>query len=104
MQTTEKTFRMEFHSIPTRYPEDSWVVHLHFPPNSGPQDNLPIDAVDGREMPIENGTFEFMGRKCKILAGSSSIRYADFIAGIHEKAVWLYRPGRQPVPGGLTFA
>ena len=104
MQTTEKKFRMEFRSIPTRAPEDSWVVRLHFPPNIGSQGDLPLEAIDGHEKPIEKGTFEFMGKKCPISTGSGAIRYADFIAGIHEKAVWFYRPGRQPIPGGLTFA
>ena len=103
MQTTEKVFRVQFVSALNQDRADSWVVHLHFPPNSGPDDELPIEAIDGNGVPIASAQFEFMGRKCPIKDGNGAIRYADFIAGIHEPAIWMYRPGREPVPGGLTF-
>ena len=103
MQTTEKVFRVQFVSIRKPDLADSWVVHLHFPPDSGPSDDLPIEAIDGTGAPIASGDFEFMGRKCPIKDGNGAIRYADFIAGIHEPAIWMHRPGREPVPGGLTF-
>ena len=102
MQTTEKVFRVQFVSTLNHDRADSWVVHLHFPPNSGPSDELPIEAIDGTGAPI-TGEFEFMGRKCPIKDGNGAILYADFIAGIHNPAIWMYRPGREPVPGGLTF-
>ena len=103
MQTTEKAFRVQFVSALNNDRADSWVVHLHFPPNSGPDDELPIEAIDGNGVPIASAQFEFMGRKCPITDGNGAIRYADFIAGIHEPAIWMYRLGRDPVPGGLTF-
>ena len=93
MQTTEKVFRVQFVSTLNHDRADSWVVHLHFPPNSGPSDELPIEAIDGTGAPI-TGEFEFMGRKCPIKDGNGAILYADFIAGIHEPAIWMYRPGR----------
>ena len=103
MRTTDKTFRMEFISVLMHDRSDSWVAQLHFPPNIGPEDALPIEVIDGTGVPIETGEFEFMGRKCPIADGKGEIRYADFIAGIHETPIWLHRPGREPVPGGLTF-
>ena len=102
MQTTEKVFRVQFVSALNQDRADSWVVHLHFPPNSGPSDELPIEAIDGNGVPI-TGEFEFMGQKCPIKDGNGAIRYADFIAGIHETAVWFQFPGGETVPGGLTF-
>jgi len=104
MRTTEKTFRVEFRSAATSEPADAWVARIHFPPHSGPDDNLPIEATDGLEHPIEDGEFEVMGQKCKIKSGSGSMRYSDFIAGIHEKPVCMHRPGMTSIPGSLTFA
>ena len=104
MQTPDRSFRMEFRSIPTPDATDTWMVHVHFPANVGGDAELPIDAVGLHDVPIEKGVFEFMGCKCPIESGRGAIRYADFVAGIHEKAVWMYRPNRMTIPGGLTFA
>ena len=64
---------------------------------------LTIRAVDGKSNPVKSGSFEFMGAKVPISDGDGSLTFADFIRGVHEPGVWMFRPGRPPVPGGLTF-
>jgi hypothetical protein len=104
MKSPDCAFALEFRSVPTGDVREDWIVRLHFPAGAGADDLLPLTARDGRDVPIETGTFAFMGCMCPLAAGSGSIRYRDFVAGIHEKAVWLLRPGQESVPGVLTFA
>ena len=64
---------------------------------------LTLRAVDGMSNPVKSGSFEFMGTKVAIADGDGSLPFADFIRGVHEPGVWMFRPGQPPVPGGLTF-
>ena len=43
------------------------------------------------------------GQRLAVRDGAASITYADFVKGKHEPAIWLYRKGKAPVPGALTF-
>ena len=99
----DKAITFVFASHPVRNKQWCWTARLAFAPGSGPDSVLPITLTDGEGTPIEKGSFEFAGRKLKIVAGETSIRYADFIQGKHEVELWVRRPGLPPVPGGLTF-
>lgn len=99
----EKQITMTFHSHPTRDLRLRWTAKLAFPAGATGETMLPITFVDGCEGPVEAGTFEFAGLKLRVKDGRSELSYADFIRGKHEKALWLHRPGREPIPGGLTF-
>ena len=94
---------MTFRSILTAKKDAGWEVLLVFPPEASSESFLSLKALNGAGVPIGTGVFEFMGKKVGITGGCGKMRYADFIAGIHEKSVWLMRPGMMPVPGGLTF-
>lgn len=103
MKSPDKELAMTFRSIPTAKKADGWEVLLVFPPDAGAETRLRLQATDGAGVPVGAGVFEFMGQKVRIDGGRGEMSYPDFIAGIHEKAVWLMRPGMMPVPGGLTF-
>ena len=62
-----------------------------------------ISATDGNEVPLDSAVFELAGRRIPISAGQGSLLYGDFVKGMNETAVWMFRPNRKPVPGGLTF-
>lgn len=105
MKTPEgKTIVFTFKSHPAPNLSVRWQAKLTFPPGAGPETELPIEVVDGEEVPVPEGVFEFAGRELPVKNGKASIVYADFIGGKHKTALWLHRPGMDPLPGGLTFA
>lgn len=100
----DKTIAFTFMSHPEKLPELRWTAKITFPPGSGPDTVLPIAVVDGNEEPVASATLELAGMKISVKDGLASLKYSDFVKGKHSVAIWLYRDGMQPVPGGLTFA
>lgn len=104
MKTPEgKTITMTFGSHPMRDLKLRWQITLTFPAGATAATVLPIRVKDGEGAPIEDATFEFAGCRIPIRDGDGGITYAQFVAGKHETALWLHRPGLASVPGGLTF-
>ena len=104
MKTPEnKTVSITFHSHQMKRRELWWRAVLVFPPLSNEDSILEISFFNVDNSPIENAVFEFAGKKLLVRHGKSAISYRDFIAGKHEKALWLYRENCPPVPGALTF-
>ena len=101
---SDKTITLTFASHPTRDLALRWTAKLLFPPGSGAETPLSVSLADGNGDPVQEGVFEFAGQRLAVVAGAATISYADFVRGKHEVALWLYRPGRPPIPGGLTFA
>ena len=99
----DKTITLTLYSHPMKDLKMRWKALVVFAAGSTDETPAEITMCDGEGTPIEKGTFEFAGRKLKIVAGETSIRYADFIQGKHEVELWVRRPGLPPVPGGLTF-
>ncbi len=99
----DKLIHFSFDSHPTKRLEERWSAKLTFPPGSTATTVLPIEIVDGNGVPVRAATFEFAGQRLPVKDGQASIVYADFIRGKHEVALWLYREGMPPIPGGLTF-
>ena len=56
---------------------------------------------DGRNVDV--AVLEFAGKRIDVRDGKAQISYADFIAGKHEKSIWVYRHGILPIPGFLAF-
>jgi hypothetical protein len=103
MKSPDKTLFFFYRSIPKELNEDIWIVRVVLPPNSTEHSLMIVEATDGNEKPLDTATFEFMGQRVHISAGKGTIAYGDFVRGMNEKSVWMYRPDRAPVPGGLTF-
>ena len=99
----EKTITFTFGSHPMKEATQRWRAKLTFPAGATAETVLPISLTDGTDTPISRATFEFAGCRIPIVEGKGSIVYADFIKGKHETALWVYRGGLPPVPGGLTF-
>lgn len=100
----EKTIVFTFKSHPLKNPALCWEARVTFPPGAGAETPLPIAVTDGAGSPVAAGVFEFAGRELPVKDGRAEISYGDFIAGKHATALWLHRPGQEPLPGGLTFA
>ena len=100
----DKTIVLTFASHPARLPELRWTAKLVFPPGSTAGAVLPIEIRDGNGEPVRAGVFSLAGQNLSVRDGAASVSYDDFIKGKHEVALWLYRPGLPPIPGGLTFA
>ena len=98
-----KTISFLFRAIPVLHVPDFWEVRVTLHPNSTAATPLTLAATDGNVQPVKSGVFEFMGAKVMIRNGKGELPFGDFVKGIHEKAVWMTRPGHPPVPGGLTF-
>ena len=98
-----KTLSFLFRAIPVQHVPDFWEVRVTVHPGSSAKTPMTLSATGGSAQPIKEGTFEFMGKKVKIVNGKGEIALGDFVKGIHETAVWMMRPGHPPVPGGLTF-
>lgn len=81
-----------------------WAANIVFPGGAEEGDDLPVTVENGDCEKVADGVFEFAGQAIKITNGEGSLAYADFIKGKHETAIWLKRPGMDPVPGSLTFA
>ena len=80
-----------------------WKALVVFAAGSTDETPAEITINDGEGTPIAAGTFEFAGAKTPIKAGKGAILCGDFVRGKHEPAIWLYRKGKAPVPGALTF-
>ena len=104
MTAPDRDVTMTFVSVPCKTKADGWQVKVTFPANAGAADDLQLACYDGAERPMAAGTFDFAGRRTVFANGAATMRYADFIAGIHETSVWFARPGAEPIPGYLTFA
>ena len=103
MKSPDKTLLFFFRSIPKALNEDIWIVRAVLPPNAVADTLMSIEATDGNEKPLNSATFEIVGCRVKIADGKGTLAYGDFVKGMSETAVWMFRPGREPVPGGLTF-
>ena len=103
MKCPDRDFAVEFRSIMGNESTRRWIVRLVFPAGMETGGRLPFYVTDWDDTPISAGTFHLMGGQWKVEGGRGTIPCADFIAGIHEKAVWFSVPGGEPVPGGLTF-
>ena len=100
---TDKTIVFTYYSHPVKRPEMRWKAKLTFAPGSTDETAAVFSFVDGNERPIEKGEFEFAGRRLAVADGRAEILCGDFIKGIHEGGLWLYRKGMLPIPGALTF-
>lgn len=104
MKTPEdKEIILTLRSIPINPVSARWVARVTFPAGASVQTRLPIEVMDGEDVPVAAGCLEFAGRQLKVKDGRASLAYADFVAGKHARGVWLHRDGSEPVPGGLTF-
>lgn len=99
----DKTVAFTFMSHPARDARLRWKAVLAFPPGATAESRLSIAVTDGDGEPVEEGVFEFAGRRLEVRGGVASIAYADFVAGKHEVPLWLHREGLPSIPGGLTF-
>lgn len=99
-----KTITFTFVSHQVKDLKQRWAVNLTFPGGAGSDAMLRLHAEDGEGTPISKGFFEFAGMSVRIVDGEGEVKYADFVAGKHETAIWMKRPGMDPVPGALTFA
>lgn len=100
----DKTIIFTYMSHPLRDAELRWVARLTFPPGAEAETPLPLLVENGCGEPVAHGIFEFAGLRLTVIDGRATLTYAEFIAGKHATAIWLHRPDRMPVPGGLTFA
>lgn len=100
----DKTIAFTFASHPEKDAALRWTARLTFPPGAAAETVLPIEVRDGTAAPVPSAVFEFAGRRLNVVDGRASLTYAEFVRGKHETALWLHRPGRPPIPGGLTFA
>ena len=103
MKSPDKTLFFFYRSIPKELNEDIWIVRITLPPNAGADTLMSVSATDGNEIPLDEATFELSGCRIAIKAGQGTLPYGDFVKGMNETSVWMFRPGRTPVPGGLTF-
>ena len=98
-----KTISFLFRAIPVQNVPDFWEVRVTLHPNSTADTDMTLRATGGDAEPVKEGTFEFMGTRVGISNGKGTVKFVDFVKGIHETGVWMMRPGHPPVPGGLTF-
>lgn len=99
----DKTITLTLYSHPMKDPRMRWKALVVFAAGSADETPAEITINDGEGSPIATGTFEFAGMKTPIRAGKGKFLCGDFIKGKHEPAIWLYRKGKAPVPGALTF-
>ena len=98
-----KTVRFTLHSQPQHDRAARWKTTVVFHGGSDGNSFAEVLAVDGNDADIACGELEFAGQRIAIENGKGKLRCADFIAGKHECAIWMYRRGFAPVPGMLTF-
>ena len=96
------SFTIISHRMPR--PELWWMAYITFPAGSDESTVLQIEVKGDGDVPVKSGTLEFAGQMLKVRNGMASLRYADFVKGVHSVPIWLHRDGMEPVPGGLTFA
>ena len=99
----DKTITLTLYSHPMKDLKMRWKALVVFTAGSMDETSAEIMVNDGEGSPIAAGTFEFAGTKTPIRAGKGKLLCGDFIKGKHEPAIWLYRKGKAPVPGALTF-
>ncbi len=100
----DKRLIITFHSHQTKDRAMWWKAQVVFEPGSVADTILQISVVDGLDVPVAAGVLELAGQRLEVHDGKTQISYRDFIAGKHEKALWLYRDNMLPIPGALTFA
>jgi hypothetical protein len=100
---TDKTIAFTFMALPLVPAADRWTAKLTFPPGSGPETELPLAVTDAAGGPLASGSLELAGRRIKVVGGTASVVFADFVGGIHETTLCLHRRGCAPAPGALTF-
>lgn len=100
----DKTITITFHSHQTKDRRMWWRARLTFPPGATGETPLPLAVEDGLGRPVASGVLELAGQRLAVADGSATLLYRDFIAGKHEKGLWLHRKGMLPIPGALTFA
>ena len=103
MTSPDKTLFFFFRSVPRDLNEDMWIVKAVLPPNADSGTPMSIEAADGNEKPLESAVFGVAGCKVAISGGKGILPFGDFVKGMNETAVWMFRSGREPVPGSLTF-
>ncbi len=99
----EKRIAFTFYSHPMEDERERWKARLTFEPGSTDDSEASLVVNDGTGRPIAEGTFEVAGCRIAVREGRGVLRCGDFVKGKHESAIWLYRKGHAPVPGGLTF-
>ena len=99
----DNTITLPFYSHPTKGLKMRWKALVVFAAGSTDETPAEITINDGEGAPIPSGQFEFAGQKTPIKAGKGKLLCGDFVKGKHESAIWLYRKGKAPVPGALTF-
>lgn len=103
MKSPDKTLFFFFRSVPMERNADMWIVRATLPSNASPETPMSLDATDGDEKPLDSAVFEFSGCRVKIFGGRGAVPYGDFVKGMDDKGVWMFRTGLKPVPGYLTF-
>lgn len=103
MKSPDKTLFFFYRSIPRELNEDMWIVNVTLPPNATAGTMMSVSAVDGNDVPIDSASFVLSGSRIAISKGKGSLSYGDFVKGMNDGSVWMFRQGRSPVPGGLTF-
>jgi hypothetical protein len=103
MKSPDKKLFFFYRSIPKELNEDMWIVRITLPPNAVADTLMSVSATDGNEVPLDSATFELSGKRIAISEGKGTLPYGDFVNGMNETAVWMFRSERTPVPGGLTF-
>lgn len=100
----DKRIIITFHSHQTKDRAMWWRAQVVFEPGSVAESVLNIRVVDGLDAPVRDGVLELFGQRLKVVDGQTKTTYGMFVAGKHEKPIWLYRDGMLPIPGALTFA
>ena len=99
-----KNITLTFVSEKVEDVRNRWVVNLILKGDSKSGDFFEVLAEYGNGCPIESGTYEIAGVMIPINAGAGRLLYDDFIAGKHERGIWMRRPEMPIVAGLLTFA
>lgn len=100
----DKPISFVYVSHPAHEMKMRWSAKLHFKGGEDDGSSLELEIHDGEGEAVKSGAFEFAGKTLKVENGKAVISCRDFVAGKHERAIWLHRAGMAPVPGGLTFA
>lgn len=101
---SDKPLSFVFVSFPAHEMKMRWSAKLNFKGSEDSSSVLDIEVHDGEGEAVKKGVFEFAGQMLAVNDGLTKISYADFIAGKHDRAIWLHRKGFPPIPGDLTFA
>ena len=100
----DKTIAFTFTALPLVPPARRWTAKLTFPPGATGASELPVAVCDAAGRPLASGSLEIAGRRLPVRDGRAAIRFADFVAGKHEKKLCLHRRGCAPAAGDLIFA